>query len=69
MSDEYYERLVDEDALVAYLEDHLGEVEAYEIERHQEGHSNETLFVTWGDRELASAAAGRHRRERPRRPP
>ncbi|QRV14039.1 phosphotransferase family protein [Haloterrigena salifodinae] len=52
MSDEYYERLVDEDALVAYLEEHLGEVDDYEIERHQEGHSNETLFVTWGGEDL-----------------
>ncbi|AFO57255.1 MULTISPECIES: phosphotransferase family protein [Natrinema] len=52
MSDTYYERLVDEDALVAYLSAHLGSVDAYEIERHQEGHSNETLFVTWGDRDL-----------------
>jgi aminoglycoside phosphotransferase (APT) family kinase protein len=52
MSENYYERLVDEDALVAYLEAHLGDVDHYEIERHQEGHSNETLFVTWGDREL-----------------
>ncbi|SIR97287.1 phosphotransferase family protein [Natronorubrum thiooxidans] len=52
MSDSYYERLVDEDALVAYLEDHLGAVDDSDIVRHQEGHSNETLFVTWGDREL-----------------
>ncbi|NUB93166.1 phosphotransferase family protein [Haloterrigena sp. SYSU A121-1] len=52
MSDEYYERLVDEDALVAYLGEHLGEVDDYEIERHQEGHSNETLFVTWGGEDL-----------------
>jgi len=52
MSENYYERLVDEDALVAYLGEHLGEVDDYDIARHQEGHSNETLFVTWGDREL-----------------
>ncbi|MGQ3410945.1 phosphotransferase family protein [Natrinema sp. LN54] len=52
MSENYYERLVDEDALVAYLEANLGEVDDYDIARHQEGHSNETLFVTWGDREL-----------------
>ncbi|WP_137288511.1 phosphotransferase family protein [Natronorubrum halophilum] len=52
MSENYYERLVDEDALVAHLEDHLGAVDDYEIERHQEGHSNETLFVSWGGREL-----------------
>ncbi|WP_222917706.1 phosphotransferase family protein [Natrinema sp. SYSU A 869] len=52
MSENYYERLVDEDALVAYLEAHLGAVDDYDIARHQEGHSNETLFVTWGDREL-----------------
>ncbi|ELZ05665.1 3-hydroxyacyl-CoA dehydrogenase NAD-binding protein [Natrialba chahannaoensis JCM 10990] len=48
----YYERLVDEDALATHLTDELGPVEAYEISRHQEGHSNETLFVTWGDRDL-----------------
>ncbi|SDJ49751.1 phosphotransferase family protein [Natronorubrum texcoconense] len=52
MSDTYYERLVDEDALAAHLEEHLGEADDYDVERHQEGHSNETLFVTWGDREL-----------------
>ncbi|TYL39138.1 phosphotransferase family protein [Natronococcus pandeyae] len=52
MTESYYERLVDEDALATYLEDHLGAAEEYEIDRHQEGHSNETLFVTWGDRDL-----------------
>ncbi|MFC6717269.1 phosphotransferase family protein [Natrialbaceae archaeon GCM10025810] len=52
MSDDYYERLVDEDALEAYLEAHLGAVDEYDVRRHREGHSNETLFVTWGDREL-----------------
>ena len=52
MSENYYERLVDEEALAAYLAEHLGEVDDYEIDRHQEGHSNETLFVTWGDQDL-----------------
>ncbi len=52
MSDTYYDRLVDEDALATYLADHLGEADDYDVERHQEGHSNETLFVTWGDRDL-----------------
>ncbi|WP_049927854.1 phosphotransferase family protein [Halopiger goleimassiliensis] len=52
MSDDYYDRLVDEDALAAYLEDELGEADDYDVRRHEEGHSNETLFVTWGDREL-----------------
>ncbi|ADD04619.1 APH family phosphotransferase [Natrialba magadii ATCC 43099] len=52
MSENYYERLVDENALAAYLTEHLGEVDDYAVERHQEGHSNETLFVTWGDRDL-----------------
>ncbi|MFU8869840.1 phosphotransferase family protein [Natronococcus sp.] len=52
MTDTYYERLVDEDALAAYLEEGLGSAETYEIERHREGHSNETLLLTWGDREL-----------------
>ncbi len=52
MTESYYERLVDEEALAAYLENELGTVERYEIERHREGHSNETLLLTWGDREL-----------------
>ncbi|ELY47254.1 phosphotransferase family protein [Natronorubrum sulfidifaciens] len=52
MSDSYYERLVDEPSLVAHLEDHLGAVDDYEIDRHREGHSNETLFLEWGDRDL-----------------
>jgi aminoglycoside phosphotransferase (APT) family kinase protein len=48
----YFERIVDTEALEAYFADQLGPVEEYEVRRHQEGHSNETLFVTWGEREL-----------------
>lgn len=44
--------LVDRAALRAYLADHLGPAERFTIERHMEGHSNETLFVDWGEREL-----------------
>ena len=47
-SEEYFERIVDQDSLATYLEAELGTVEEYEVEHHQEGHSNETLFVTWG---------------------
>jgi aminoglycoside phosphotransferase (APT) family kinase protein len=53
MADDYYERLVDEDALRAYLESQLGPTEEFEVERHREGHSNETLFVQWADRDFA----------------
>ncbi len=49
---EYFERIVDPDRLAEYLEAELGPSEEYEVRHHQEGHSNETLFVTWGDREL-----------------
>ncbi len=49
---EYFGRIVDEAALREYLTDELGPAEAYDVRHHQEGHSNETLFVTWGDREL-----------------
>jgi aminoglycoside phosphotransferase (APT) family kinase protein len=52
MSEDYVDRLVDEGALRAYLEERLGPVESFAVERHAEGHSNETLFVTHGDREL-----------------
>ncbi len=51
-SEEYFRRIVDVDALGEYLEAELGPVEEYDVRRHQEGHSNETLFVTWGDLEL-----------------
>jgi aminoglycoside phosphotransferase (APT) family kinase protein len=50
--EDYLDRLVDEDALAAYLERELGPAEGLAIEYHQAGHSNETLFVDWGDREL-----------------
>ena len=53
MSDpDYLDRLVDDDALGAYLTAEFGPADAFAVERHAEGHSNETLFVTWGDREL-----------------
>ncbi|WP_435194565.1 phosphotransferase family protein [Natronomonas sp. EA1] len=50
--DDYFARIVDEEALAGYLREELGPVDVYEVEHHQEGHSNETLFVTWGDKEL-----------------
>ena len=52
VSKKYFQRLVDEEALAAYLETELGSVDRFDVERHLEGHSNETLFVTWGNREL-----------------
>ncbi|WP_435358926.1 phosphotransferase family protein [Haloarchaeobius sp. DFWS5] len=48
----YFARLVDEDALRAYLREELGDADTFEVERHREGHSNETLFCTWGERDL-----------------
>ncbi|PSQ15866.1 phosphotransferase family protein [Halobacteriales archaeon QS_8_69_26] len=51
-SEEYFDRLVDESALRAYLADELGRAEEFSVERHAAGHSNETLFLTWGDRDL-----------------
>jgi aminoglycoside phosphotransferase (APT) family kinase protein len=51
-SEAYFDRLVDRDALRAYLEDHLGPADTFAVERHQAGHSNETLTVEWGEREL-----------------
>ncbi|MDZ7688819.1 MAG: phosphotransferase family protein [Halobacteriales archaeon] len=46
------QELVDEGGLRTFLAEHLGEEETLEVERHDEGHSNETLFVDWGDHEL-----------------
>ena len=44
--------LVDEGGLRSFLAEHLGEEDTLEVERHDQGHSNETLFVDWGDNEL-----------------
>jgi len=44
--------LVDREALRAFLAERLGPADRFEIERHTEGHSNETLFLGWGDHEL-----------------
>ncbi|PGF17681.1 phosphotransferase family protein [Natrinema sp. CBA1119] len=51
-NDRYLERLVDEEALRRYLEGSLGEPAHFTVLRHDEGHSNETLFVEWDDREF-----------------
>lgn len=48
----YFERLVNRDSLGKYLTQQLGDAENYAVHHHAEGHSNETLFVTWGVREL-----------------
>ncbi|EMA54437.1 aminoglycoside phosphotransferase [Halococcus salifodinae DSM 8989] len=44
-SSEYFERLVDEDALAAYFREEPDEAATLDVERHAEGHSNETLLV------------------------
>lgn len=45
-------QLVDRERLREYLSEHLGETGHFEIEYHQEGHSNETLFIIWGNRDF-----------------
>ena len=49
---DYLDRLVDIDSLGSYLSEAFGAATEFAVERHAAGHSNETLFVTWGDREL-----------------
>ena len=49
---EYFERIVDKESLRDYLTAELGPTDTYDVRHHQEGHSNETLFVTWGEDEL-----------------
>ncbi|RLM76865.1 phosphotransferase family protein, partial [Halobellus sp. Atlit-38R] len=41
---DYLDRLVDDDALGAYLAREFGPADAFAVERHAEGHSNETLL-------------------------
>src|SRR5699024_2980526 len=52
MSDEYFARIVDRESLADYFERELGAVETFDVQHHQEGHSNETLFVEWADRDF-----------------
>ncbi|PSP75479.1 phosphotransferase family protein [Halobacteriales archaeon QS_1_68_20] len=52
VSEAYFRRLVDEDALASYLESELGPADRFEVEHLAAGHSNETLLVTWGERDL-----------------
>ena len=53
MADEpFVSRIVDKDSLADYLETQLGPEKKFDVRHHGEGHSNETLFVTWGDQEL-----------------
>jgi len=44
--------LVDREMLRTFLREELGDADGMTITRHGEGHSNETLFLDWGDREL-----------------
>jgi aminoglycoside phosphotransferase (APT) family kinase protein len=59
---DYVDRLVDEEALTTFLTNALGPADDLTVRYHQEGHSNETLFVDWGDRELVlrRPPAGEH---------
>jgi aminoglycoside phosphotransferase (APT) family kinase protein len=50
--DDYTDRLLDRDALASFLRAEVGPADEFAVERHERGNSNETLFVTWGDREL-----------------
>ncbi|WP_276260534.1 phosphotransferase family protein [Haloglomus litoreum] len=51
--DDRLDELVDPDALSACLRAELGESDTFELTYHDEGHSNELLFVRWGDEEYA----------------
>ena len=46
------EDLIDREGLADVLEDALGPADTYDVEYHDRGFSNETLFVTWGESDL-----------------
>jgi aminoglycoside phosphotransferase (APT) family kinase protein len=53
MADEpYLDRIVDRESLAAFLSAELGPAAEFSVDHHPDGHSNETLFVTWGDEPL-----------------
>ncbi|MFQ3294685.1 MAG: aminoglycoside phosphotransferase (APT) family kinase protein [Natrialbaceae archaeon] len=43
---------VDRDALAGYLEEQFGSADTFELTVDEAGRSNDTLFVTWGSRDL-----------------
>lgn len=49
---EYIQRIIDKSTLYDYLEHNLGAVDRYSVQHLGEGHSNETLVITWGHDEL-----------------
>lgn len=51
-NDAYLNQLVDEDALRAHLSSTLGPADIFRVDHHGAGHSNETLFVRWGNRDF-----------------
>jgi len=51
-NDAYQDQLVDETALKEYLSSRLGSAGTFRVDYHSEGHSNETLFVRWGNQDL-----------------
>jgi aminoglycoside phosphotransferase (APT) family kinase protein len=44
--------LVNRENLRAFLADRLGSADTFSVERHDQGFSNETLFLTWGECDL-----------------
>ncbi len=51
-SNDYVSRLVNEQSLKSFLQTEFGSENVIDINRHQGGHSNETLFITWGPQDL-----------------
>ncbi|NUE03695.1 phosphotransferase family protein [Halorubraceae archaeon YAN] len=49
---EYIHRIINKEHLSDYLEARFGSSSVYKIHYHNRGHSNETLFIRWGDRNL-----------------
>ena len=45
----YLKKIVDRESLAEYLEARLGPADEFQISRHEQGHSNETLFLDWGE--------------------
>jgi aminoglycoside phosphotransferase (APT) family kinase protein len=51
-NENYTEEIIDEESIAVYIEENLGSVQSYNFELLEAGHSNETIFVDWGDLEL-----------------
>lgn len=52
-SNDHLSQLIDEEAFAEFLTERVGPADELDVAYHDEGHSNEVLFIEWGDQSYA----------------